>query len=574
VRRALRALVGALATALALTAALAPAGAAAQTAGSSAGATTRGPAALAPPASLKRPPAGFERTGTEVSQIAGRVPKIRAARAGKRNTFAAPYVRGPARNRRWQVSFWEPRPGPNSEIGQVYVDDRTGKVLEAWTGYQVAWTMARGYPGAFGRKANAPYIWIGLCVLFLLPFLRPPLRLLHLDLAVLLAFSVSYAFFQDAQIGVSVPLVYPLLAYLLARMLGVAFARARGRSPADRPPLRLAVSYSFLTIAIVFLLGFRVGLNVTDANVIDVGYAGVIGAERVLEGDRLYGTFPPDNLRGDTYGPVTYYAYVPFGIVWPWSGTWDDLPAAHGAAVGFDLACILLLFLVGRRVRGPGLGILLAYLWAAYPFTLLVSNSSANDSLVAALVLLGLLVIARPARRGVAVALAGLSKFAPLALAPLAATYRGGARAGEWGERGGVRGLARPVAVTSLAFAVTGAALFAPLLLAGGSLELFYERTLAFQSDRGSPFSIWGLYDLPGPRTAVQLAAVGLALAVAFVPRRRDVVVVAALGAAVVVALQLGVTHWFYLYLVWFLPLVLVALLAPHREPEPFPRIL
>ena len=58
----------------------------------------------------------------------------------------------------------------------------------------------------------------------------------------------------------------------------------------------------------------------------------------------------------------------------------------------------------------------------------------------------------------------------------------------------------------------------------------------------------------------VQGAAVGLALSVAFVPRRRDVVMVAALGAAVLIALQLGITHWFYLYIVWFFPLVMVAL--------------
>ena len=57
-------------------------------------------------------------------------------------------------------------------------------------------------------------------------------------------------------------------------------------------------------------------------------------------------------------------------------------------------------------------------------------------------------------------------------------------------------------------------------------------------------------------------AALALALVVAFVPRRRDRSAVAALGAAVLIALQLGVTHWFYLYLVWFLPLLLVALLA------------
>jgi hypothetical protein len=57
---------------------------------------------------------------------------------------------------------------------------------------------------------------------------------------------------------------------------------------------------------------------------------------------------------------------------------------------------------------------------------------------------------------------------------------------------------------------------------------------------------------------------VALALAVAFVPRRRDIVTIAALGAAVIIALQLGVTYWFYLYIVWFFPLVVVALFGSY----------
>ncbi len=60
----------------------------------------------------------------------------------------------------------------------MIIDDLSGRVLEQWTGFQVAWTMARGYPGAFGRHVNALYIWLPLCVLFLLPFLnfRRPLK--------------------------------------------------------------------------------------------------------------------------------------------------------------------------------------------------------------------------------------------------------------------------------------------------------------------------------------------------------------------------------------------------------------
>ena len=33
--------------------------------------------------------------------------------------------------------------------------------------------MARGYPGAFGRRVNALYVWLPLCLLFLAPFFCP-----------------------------------------------------------------------------------------------------------------------------------------------------------------------------------------------------------------------------------------------------------------------------------------------------------------------------------------------------------------------------------------------------------------
>jgi hypothetical protein len=77
-------------------------------------------------------------------------------------------------------------------------------------------------------------------------------------------------------------------------------------------------------------------------------------------------------------------------------------------------------------------------------------------------------------------------------------------------------------------------------------------------------------------QTVVKVAAGALALLVAFVPRRRDARQVAALGAAVLIALQLGVSHWFYLYVVWFVPFLLVtafgALRAPVEESDAGPR--
>jgi Glycosyltransferase family 87 len=503
---------------------------------------------LTSPALYDVAPPGFRHTPADVMKAVATLPEVRRARRGHADTYGRVYYRSRA-NGLWQVSFYAPPAsghGRSKELSETIFDDRSGRVFESWTGPQVEWTMARGTAGAFGRVANALWVWLPLCALFVLPFARPPWRLLHLDLAVLLAFSVSYAFFGAARIDVSVPLVYPLLGYLLARMLGIASARARGREP---PPLRLTVPVRALGIAAVFILGVRAGLNVVGSNVIDVGYASVIGADHFGAGQPVYGHFPADNDRGDTYGPVLYYAYVPFEALLPWSGTWDDLPAAHAAAVAFDLLTAAGLWLLGRRLRGPDLGALLAYVWATFPFTLLVSNSNTNDGLVALLVTAAMLVLGRPVARGAVVAAAALTKFAPIVLAPLFATYGTPPR--------------RALALTAAGFAGLAALALAPVAF-GDGLHTFYDRTLGFQADRGSPFSVWGLYDLPG-RTVALAAALLLAVVVAFVPRRRDPVTVAALGAATLIALQLALEHWFYLYLVWFLPLSFVALLAGRR---------
>ena len=505
------------------------------------------------------PPAGRKRSSDQVLAIADRLPKMRAVRREYPGSFGDVYLKGALQ---WQVSYFDK--SGKKEIGLVIVGDLSGRVLEQWTGFQIAWTMARGYPGAFGRHVNALYIWLPLCALFLLPFIdfRRPFSLLHLDLLALLSFSISLAFFNHAHIYASVPLAYPPLLYLLARMLALLRRARAGARPAPR--LRLLVPAPWLALGVFFLLGFRIALNVADSNVIDVGYAGVIGASRIVHDQPLYGGWPSDNEHGDTYGPFNYEVYVPFQQLFGWSGKWDDLPAAHGAAIFFDLLATALLFLIGRRLRGPTLGVALAYAWVAYPFTLYALESNSNDSLVAVLVLAAVLAasyrsqLAGAARGGLS-ALAGLTKFAPLALAPLLATH--GLAEASWPRR------ACSLALFSIAFAAAAALAMIPAL-SHDSLHEIYERTIVYQSNRGSPFSAWGLYGLPGVERVVEIAAVALALLLSIVPRRPDLVGLSAACAATIIALQLGIEHWFYLYIPWFFPLVIVALLGRLSEPE------
>ena len=483
--------------------------------------------------------------------------------------------------------------GPAGEVVTGTVDDASGAVTEAWTGPQVAWKMARGYSGAFGgKKINSTPVWLGFCLAFLvgLADLRRPFSLRNLDLLVLLSFSVSLWYFNKGHVLTSVPLVYPPLVYLLGRCAWIGW---RGRAPKASP----AVWPVWLLAAMaVFLMGFRVGLNVRDSNVIDVGYSGVIGADRITSGQSPYGHFPvEDNLKacgkadsdgeireriqtngrcesanpaGDTYGPVAYEAYLPGFLALGWTGKWDDLPAAHFTSISFDIACLLLLALLGVRMGGARMGATLAFAWAAYPFTQYVSSSNTNDAIPPAFLIAGLILVAFPWARGASVALSGWTKFGALLLVPLWASYPDG--------------LTKPkskLAVFAAGFLVATALAFFVLFLEPNPLHatrVFYTRTFSFQLGRESPFSIWdwrqyhaGLPDLHWLQRIVEGLLVVASLAVYFVPRHKTPLQLAALTGMLLMGFELVLTHWFYLYIPWFFPFVAVAVLAARPQPAP-----
>ncbi|HSG13918.1 MAG TPA: hypothetical protein VLA22_08625 [Gaiellaceae bacterium] len=482
------------------------------------------------------------------------------------------------------VKAWSTDAG---QVVEAVVEDTSGRVSEAWTGPQVAWKMARGRPGAFGGKTLLnPFVWIGFCLLFLVGLAdwRRPLSMRNVDLLVLVGLSLSLAFFDRGEIFVSVPLVYPVLLYVLVRALWIGSGRLGS-------PLSSVWPTWLLAAAAVFLLGFRVGLNLeTPRGVIDVGLAGVVGADRILDGEAPYGNMPTregeecgpadaDGFvreriqtngrceaaieRGDTYGPVSYLAYVPATAIAGWSGKWDSLPAGHATSIAFDVLVLLGLALVGRRFGGNRLAALLAFGWTAYPFTAYTLNANTNDAFMPAFLVLGFLLVSSDWWRGASVALSGWTKFGALLVAPLWATY----------PRLELRRLARFAA----AFALSTLLVFSILLLEPNVLDAvrtFWERTVGYQAGRDSPFSLWGwgqyhargIPDLGFLQPVVAGGAVVLALVVAVVPRRKGLVQLAALTAAVLVAAQLALTHWFYLYVPWVLPFVLLWLLLPEPE--------
>jgi glycosyl transferase family 87 len=498
----------------------------------------------------------------------------------------------------WTVFFVSKDDGVHETVeAQVLVSDASGEITEVRTGPQVAWSMARGYEGAFGRAISRPAIWLPLSALFLfalLPLMRPRrlLSMRTLDLLVLLSFGFSLIWFNRGEIFTSVPLQYPPLVYLCLRLAWIAAARARaarrradvpaeepGAGPRRRRPVFGGSAPTWLLVTLLAVaLALRFGLNAFDSNVIDVGYAGVIGADRITHGETPYGTFPKDCSTCDTYGPLNYVAYVPFELTQPWHGTWDSLPAAHGAATLFDLLCIGGLLMLGWQLSGLRLGIGLALAWSAFPFTAYALESNSNDSLVAAMLIWGLVVARHPLGRGLLLGLALATKFAPAVLVPL------------WSRRPFPRGGSRWELIPYGAGLALAVVLTGWVLLLDGldGVEAFWSRTVGYQLDRDSPFSLWGQYPGLRPVQIALMVVVGIAaIAVLRWPRRLDLLTVSALSGALLIGLELTATHWFYLYIPWFLPFALVAMVPdwpppareggaapdPAREPrrEPLP---
>jgi hypothetical protein len=404
--------------------------------------------------------------------------------------------------------------------------------------------------------------WYTFCLLFLLPFFDPrrPFRLLHVDLVALLAIGIWPL---GASLGTEPPawtaaITVAGLIWLLGRLL------RSGLRPQRRPEQLVPVlPASWLAIAVVLLVCLRLGsLVLAPAYVSDVGVASVIGADLIGDGESPYsgGVLHREPPHGDTYGPVTYLAYVPFEQALPWRGRltidlYTPPKAARLSAVLFDSMTLLFLFMLGRRLRpGPEgrlLGVSLAWAWVAYPYSLLVLRFSFSDTLVGMLALAAVLALQSPAGRGALAALAGATKFAPLVLVPLLATGTGERRL-------------RSSLLFAAAFTAVTAAVFLPLMPDGGLSEL-YDRTLGYQEVRRGWVRIWASFpELDWLQTIVQLIVAGAAVLLAFVPRRKTFFQVVALAGALSIAVQLAAWNWSAAYAVWFAPLAFAGLFAVY----------
>lgn len=122
------------------------------------------------------------------------------------------------------------------------------------------------------------------------------------------------------------------------------------------------------------------------------------------------------------------------------------------------------------------------------------------------------------------------------------------------------------MAIWIVVFGLTLFLAMQPVLLKG-DLGFFWTDSITYQADRVTPFSIWGLWGGLGLiQHVLEAGVVVMAVLLAVVPRRRGPVEVAALAAAVLVALELTANYWLYPYILWFFPLVCVAVFAGPPE--------
>lgn len=440
-----------------------------------------------------------------------------------------------------------------------------------------------------------------ICLVFLLPFVELSRRslVMALDFVALASFIGVLALYEPRRPGLML-LVYLPLAYLVVRMVRIGRIGRRGQAEpvagedrvggAPAGPLR-ALTPRWMALGVLALVGIHVSWALAGGTFSDEGYAGVHGALQIVNGEPLYGVagrvlalvgYDP---HFDTYPPFNYEAYIPFALAagahnafgqvsafhvyQPFASAATARTAAQVATLCFDLLTAAFLFELGRRARGMALALGLAYAWLAFPLLFYDDVFSFNDALVAATLAATLLVARSNPGRGATAALAAWCKLSPLALVPLLAGHR-------------AAGASRSRALLEFAgaFAVVSLLVFIPLL-SGGGAHVFH-RTVGYQIERGSAFSAWSLAhegffgagtavsDLADVLHGLLFAIVGaFAVALFWAPRRQDVVGLAAAAGAVMLGVVLSLGYFSFSYLVWFAPLVLVAILmAPEGAPK------
>lgn len=279
----------------------------------------------------------------------------------------------------------------------------------------------------------------------------------------------------------------------------------------------------------------------------------VRGADDLLKRHDQSGTTSDADPQSET-GPAGRLLATP---VLPLAGG-AEIAAARAMAFLSHLAVILGLIAVGRwHFSDTNLGLSMAALYLLLPCTA-YDVSKVNHLLPAALIVWAVAMHCRPMVSGVLLGLACGTVFFPIFLLPIWVAF--------YWKRGALK--------FSLALVLTGAVLLGSLILTSADSTSFKQQTLGsihwsvlkFQADEGVGF--WSLYN-PAYRIPVFVTFMMMLIALTIWPSRKNLEHLLAHSTAVVVATQFWYPHQGGIYVLWYLPLMLVVTFRPRLNHLP-----
>jgi hypothetical protein len=220
-----------------------------------------------------------------------------------------------------------------------------------------------------------------------------------------------------------------------------------------------------------------------------------------------------------------------------------------------DLLTALGIAIAARRFGSRRSALQAVGIWLCCAPSTIALTSATNDWIVSALLAFVCVAVLRPGWRGALLAGAGWAKFGPLAAVPSLAVIG--------------RERTRPTVLAYLGagFGVTAVALLIALKQKNGIHE-FWNATFHKQADRDPVNSLWGMLGLPEWMITVAAIATVASLALLFIRLRRPTAAHAlAATTFALIVIQFPLRAWWFVYIVWLLPPLIVLLCRELDDP-------
>lgn len=376
----------------------------------------------------------------------------------------------------------------------------------------------------------------------------------NLDLILLLSLAPGLLFVKSSYPGATSGYcwLFAVSGLLLFRLLFDWSMTRRPRMEQNLNPAGMA----FLCAAAMLFQTTKIVTEVPDAGAVRT----VRHADELLKRQEA-STGTDLSETGELTGPASRLLATP---VVPLMGGAEDA-AARAMAFLSHLAVLFGLIAVGRwHFSDTNLGLAMGTMYLLLPVTAF-DVTKVNHLLPAALIVWAVAAHRRPTIAGGLLGLACGTLFFPVFLLPIWMAFYWGRGAMKFG----------------VALVLTGAVLLGSLLLTSADSNGFYRQTmgtidwsmLKFQADGGVGF--WSLYN-PAYRIPVFATFVVLLVSLTIWPLKKNVETLLSNSTAIIVATQFWYPDQGGIYVLWYLPLMLVVTFRPRlanlppevREPE------